>query len=132
MTSPDAIERYHDITASRGDLSAFVCMCRHFLPWLFAAVTAAGGGQPNPGAQQLRWFSKTSGLVRKSRRFVCSPCHGSDHQGPCPRYYRADGACAPGRSRGARLDYPRLRVEHFSGAALTEGVEAHRQERVEL
>jgi predicted transcriptional regulator of viral defense system len=34
------------------------------------------------------------------------------------------------KARKPRLDYPRLRVTRFSGAALTEGVEAHRIENV--
>lgn len=36
----------------------------------------------------------------------------------------------PEKARKPRLDYPRLRVARFSGAALTEGVEIHRLERV--
>lgn len=36
------------------------------------------------------------------------------------------------KARKPRLDYPRLRVARFSGAALTEGVEAHRVEGVEI
>lgn len=34
----------------------------------------------------------------------------------------------PEKARRPRLDYPRLRVARFSGAALTEGVEEHRVE----
>ena len=40
-------------------------------------------------------------------------------------------ALAP-NARRPRLDYPRLRVARFSGAALTEGVETHRVESVTL
>jgi predicted transcriptional regulator of viral defense system len=35
------------------------------------------------------------------------------------------------KARKPRLDYPRLRVARFSGAALTEGIELHRLEGVE-
>lgn len=38
----------------------------------------------------------------------------------------------PEKARKPRLDYPRLRVARFSGPALTEGIETHRRERVEL
>ncbi|MEX2150635.1 MAG: type IV toxin-antitoxin system AbiEi family antitoxin domain-containing protein [Steroidobacteraceae bacterium] len=38
----------------------------------------------------------------------------------------------PEKARRPRLDYPRLRVARFSGAALTEGVEEHRAEGVLL
>jgi predicted transcriptional regulator of viral defense system len=38
----------------------------------------------------------------------------------------------PGKARRPRLDYPRLRVARFSGAALTEGVERHRAEGVTI
>lgn len=38
----------------------------------------------------------------------------------------------PEKGRRPRLDYPRLRVARFSGAALTEGVETHRVEGVEI
>jgi predicted transcriptional regulator of viral defense system len=38
----------------------------------------------------------------------------------------------PEKARKPRLDYPRLRVARFSGAALTEGVEMHRREGVEI
>jgi predicted transcriptional regulator of viral defense system len=38
----------------------------------------------------------------------------------------------PEKARKPRLDYPRLRVARFSGAALTEGIETHRREGVEL
>ena len=37
----------------------------------------------------------------------------------------------PEKARKPRLDYPRLRVARFSGAALTEGIEVHRLEGVE-
>ena len=36
----------------------------------------------------------------------------------------------PEKGRKPRLDYPRLRVVRFSGAALTEGIETHRIEGV--
>ena len=36
----------------------------------------------------------------------------------------------PGKARRPQLDYPRLRVARFSGAALTEGIETHRIEGV--
>lgn len=36
------------------------------------------------------------------------------------------------KARRPRLDYPRLRVARFSGAALTEGIETHRAEGVTL
>lgn len=38
----------------------------------------------------------------------------------------------PEKARKPRLEYPRLRVARFSGAALTEGIEIHRFEGVEL
>jgi predicted transcriptional regulator of viral defense system len=38
----------------------------------------------------------------------------------------------PEKARKPRLDYPRLRVARFSGAALTEGIETHRVEGVEI
>ncbi len=38
----------------------------------------------------------------------------------------------PEKARRPRLDYPRLRVARFSGAALTEGIEKHRVEGVTL
>lgn len=38
----------------------------------------------------------------------------------------------PEKARRPRLEYPRLRVARFSGAALTEGVEKHRLEGVEI
>ncbi|MBI3767526.1 MAG: type IV toxin-antitoxin system AbiEi family antitoxin domain-containing protein [Deltaproteobacteria bacterium] len=38
----------------------------------------------------------------------------------------------PEKARRPRLDYPRLRVARFSGPALTEGVETHRLENVEV
>jgi len=38
----------------------------------------------------------------------------------------------PEKARKPRLDYPRLRVARFSGAALSEGVETHRIEGVEV
>jgi predicted transcriptional regulator of viral defense system len=38
----------------------------------------------------------------------------------------------PEKARKPRLDYPRLRVARFSGKALTEGVETHRLENVDV
>jgi predicted transcriptional regulator of viral defense system len=38
----------------------------------------------------------------------------------------------PEKARKPRLDYPRLRVTRFSGAALTEGIETHRIEGVDV
>ncbi len=38
----------------------------------------------------------------------------------------------PEKARRPRLDYPRLRVARFSGAALTEGIESHRHEGVQI
>ncbi len=38
----------------------------------------------------------------------------------------------PEKARKPRLDYPRLRVARFSGPALTEGIETHRVEGVEV
>jgi predicted transcriptional regulator of viral defense system len=38
----------------------------------------------------------------------------------------------PEKARRPRLDYPRLRVARFSGDALTEGIEEHRVEGVQL
>lgn len=38
----------------------------------------------------------------------------------------------PEKARKPRLEYPRLRVARFSGAALAEGIEIHRFEGVEL
>jgi predicted transcriptional regulator of viral defense system len=38
----------------------------------------------------------------------------------------------PEKARKPRLDYPRLRVARFSGAALTEGIETHRVEGVPI
>jgi predicted transcriptional regulator of viral defense system len=38
----------------------------------------------------------------------------------------------PEKARKPRLDYPRLRVARFSGVALTEGIEMHRLEGVEI
>ena len=38
----------------------------------------------------------------------------------------------PEKARKPRLDYPRLRVTRFSGPALTEGIESHRIEGVEV
>lgn len=38
----------------------------------------------------------------------------------------------PEKARKPRLDYPRLRIARFSGAALTEGIETHRLENVDV
>ena len=38
----------------------------------------------------------------------------------------------PEKARKPRVDYPRLRVTRFSGAALTDGVETHRLEGVDV
>src|SRR6476659_2767811 len=38
----------------------------------------------------------------------------------------------PEKARKPRLDYPRLRVARFSGLALTEGIETHRLEHVDV
>jgi len=38
----------------------------------------------------------------------------------------------PEKARRPKLDYPRLRVTRFSGAALTEGIETHRLENVDV
>ena len=38
----------------------------------------------------------------------------------------------PEKARKPRLDYPRLRVARFSGTALTEGIETHRIEGVDV
>jgi predicted transcriptional regulator of viral defense system len=38
----------------------------------------------------------------------------------------------PEKARRPRLDYPRLRVARFTGKALTEGIEEHRLEGVEI
>jgi predicted transcriptional regulator of viral defense system len=38
----------------------------------------------------------------------------------------------PEKARKPRVDYPRLRVARFSGSALTEGIERHRVEGVEI
>ena len=38
----------------------------------------------------------------------------------------------PEKARRPRLDYPRLRVARFSGSALTEGIEEHQLEKVDV
>ena len=38
----------------------------------------------------------------------------------------------PEKARKPRMDYPRLRIARFSGSALTEGIERHRVEGVEM
>lgn len=53
--------------------------------------------------------------------------HGLTTQSPAEVWIALSG-----KARRPRLDYPRLRVARFSGAALTEGVEAHRVEGVEI
>jgi predicted transcriptional regulator of viral defense system len=53
--------------------------------------------------------------------------HGLTTQSPADVWIALSG-----KARRPRLDYPRLRVARFSGAALTEGVETHRVERVEI
>jgi predicted transcriptional regulator of viral defense system len=53
--------------------------------------------------------------------------HGLTTQSPA-----AVWIALPEKARRPRLDYPRLRVARFSGKALTEGVETHRVEGVEL
>jgi predicted transcriptional regulator of viral defense system len=53
--------------------------------------------------------------------------HGLTTQ-PAPEVWIA----LPEKARRPRLDYPRLRVARFSGAALTEGIEEHRVEGVTL
>jgi predicted transcriptional regulator of viral defense system len=53
--------------------------------------------------------------------------HGLTTQSPAEVWIALSG-----KARKPRLDYPRLRVARFSGAALTEGIETHRVEGVEL
>ncbi|MGH9380903.1 MAG: type IV toxin-antitoxin system AbiEi family antitoxin domain-containing protein [Thermoanaerobaculia bacterium] len=53
--------------------------------------------------------------------------HGLTTQAPA-----AVWIALPEKARIPRLDYPRLRVARFSGAALTEGVESHHLEGVEV
>jgi predicted transcriptional regulator of viral defense system len=53
--------------------------------------------------------------------------HGLTTQAPAEVWIALDE-----KARRPRLDYPRLRVARFSGAALTEGIETHRVEGVEI
>ncbi len=53
--------------------------------------------------------------------------HGLTTQSPAEVWIALSG-----KARRPRLEYPRLRVARFSGAALTEGVETHRVEGVEI
>lgn len=53
--------------------------------------------------------------------------HGLTTQSPA-----AVWVALPEKARRPRLDYPRLRVARFSGAALTEGVEEHHVEGVTI
>lgn len=53
--------------------------------------------------------------------------HGLTTQGPAQVWI-----ALPEKARKPRLDYPRLRVARFSGAALTEGIEVHRVEGVDI
>jgi predicted transcriptional regulator of viral defense system len=53
--------------------------------------------------------------------------HGLTTQSPAQVW-----VALPEKARKPRLDYPRLRVARFSGAALTEGIETHRVEKVEV
>jgi predicted transcriptional regulator of viral defense system len=51
--------------------------------------------------------------------------HGLTTQSPAEVW-----VALPEKARRPRLDYPRLRVARFSGAALTDGIEEHRAEGV--
>lgn len=53
--------------------------------------------------------------------------HGLTTQSPAQIWI-----AVPVKARKPQLDYPRLRVARFSGSALTEGVETHRIEGVEV
>jgi predicted transcriptional regulator of viral defense system len=53
--------------------------------------------------------------------------HGLTTQSPADVWIALSG-----KARKPQLDYPRLRVARFSGAALTEGIETHRVEGVEI
>ncbi|MBK7643664.1 MAG: type IV toxin-antitoxin system AbiEi family antitoxin domain-containing protein [Planctomycetes bacterium] len=53
--------------------------------------------------------------------------HGLTTQGPAEVWI-----ALPEKARRPRVDYPRLRIARFSGAALSEGIESHRLERVEV
>jgi predicted transcriptional regulator of viral defense system len=53
--------------------------------------------------------------------------HGLTTQNPAEVW-----VALPEKARKPRLDYPRLRVARFSGTALTEGIETHRVESVEV
>jgi predicted transcriptional regulator of viral defense system len=53
--------------------------------------------------------------------------HGLSTQSPAEVWI-----ALPEKSRKPRLDYPQLRVARFSGPALTEGIETHRLEGVDI
>lgn len=53
--------------------------------------------------------------------------HGLTTQSPAEVW-----VALPEKARKPRLDHPRLRVARFSGAALTEGIETRRVEKVEV
>ena len=53
--------------------------------------------------------------------------HGLTTQAPAEAWI-----ALPEKARKPRLDYPRLRVARFSGGSLTEGIETHRVEGVEI
>lgn len=53
--------------------------------------------------------------------------HGLSTQSPAEVWI-----ALPEKARKPRLDYPRLRVARFSGPALTEGIETHRIESVQV
>jgi predicted transcriptional regulator of viral defense system len=53
--------------------------------------------------------------------------HGLTSQSPAEVWI-----ALPEKARKPRMDYPRLRVARFSGSALTEGIERHRVEGVEI
>ena len=53
--------------------------------------------------------------------------HGLTTQAPAEVW-----VALPEKARKPQLDYPRLRVARFSGEALTEGIETHRLENVEV
>ena len=53
--------------------------------------------------------------------------HGLTTQAPAEVW-----VALPEKARKPRIDYPRLRVARFSGLALSEGIEVHRLEKVEV
>ena len=53
--------------------------------------------------------------------------HGLTTQSPAEVW-----VALPEKARRPRLDYPRLRVARFSGLSLTEGIEVHRLEHVDV